>query len=186
MNSDQNNHVRESDDFDTEIIMMIERKAFGSEVEPQLVLDLLDDQSAKPILSLLAFKDEVPVGHILFTKALIESNEPSPFTYILAPIAVRPEYQGQGIGSSLVEEGLKRLHEMGAELVFVLGHERYYPRFGFVPNASGFGFMPPYTLQPHQSNAWMVQSLNSKGLEEYPKGRIVCANAMDKPEYWYE
>jgi putative acetyltransferase len=56
----------------------------------------------------------------------------------LAPVAVLPSRQGQGIGTMLVEAGLERLRAAGAPAVVVVGDPHYYPRFGFVP-ASGFG-----------------------------------------------
>ena len=48
-------------------------------------------------------------------------------------MAVLPEYQGRGIGSQLVEEGLRRARQLGHGAVIVLGHEWFYPRFGFQP-----------------------------------------------------
>ena len=51
----------------------------------------------------------------------------------LAPMAVAPEHQRQGVGSALVERGLALLRERGCPFVIVLGHPTYYPRFGFVP-----------------------------------------------------
>ena len=51
----------------------------------------------------------------------------------LAPMAVLPERQRQGIGSELVETGLAELRERDCPFVIVLGHPEYYPRFGFEP-----------------------------------------------------
>jgi putative acetyltransferase len=51
----------------------------------------------------------------------------------LAPMAVLPEYQKQGVGSSLVRDGLVEVHRTGFNIVVVLGHPDYYPRFGFFP-----------------------------------------------------
>ena len=62
--------IREALDSDLNDVLSVESLAFGQEQEAKLVRDLVSDPSAKPILSLLAFKDNVAVGHILFTTAI--------------------------------------------------------------------------------------------------------------------
>lgn len=97
--------------------------------------DLVDAlrANARPYVSLVAVVDELVVGHIFFSPVSIES-ENSAFTAMgLAPMAVLPEYQNQGIGSQLVREGLKECERLGEDIVVVLGHPNYYPRFGFAP-----------------------------------------------------
>ena len=59
-------------------------------------------------------------------------------TLALAPMAVLPEHQREGIGSKLIEAGTQKLKEAGYPFIIVLGHANFYPRFGFKP-ASGFG-----------------------------------------------
>jgi len=54
-------------------------------------------------------------------------------TISLAPVAVRPEFQKQGIGGELIREGLKVCLQLGYDSVIVLGHPEYYPKFGFEP-----------------------------------------------------
>ncbi|WP_328276957.1 N-acetyltransferase [Paenibacillus chibensis] len=51
----------------------------------------------------------------------------------LAPLAVSPEHQKQGIGKRLMQEGLKRCQNLGYSLVLLIGHPEYYPKFGFKP-----------------------------------------------------
>lgn len=65
-----------------------------------------------------------------------------PLFYILAPLAVVPSCQKQGVGGLLIAEGLQLLRERGAKLVFVLGHKEYYPRHGFIPGAENWDFRP--------------------------------------------
>ena len=64
---------------------------------------------------------------------------------ILAPLAVVPDAQGQGIGGALIEHGLSLLQRSGVGLVFVLGHPGYYPRHGFEP-AGRLGFDAPFPI----------------------------------------
>ncbi|WP_201026082.1 GNAT family N-acetyltransferase [Mastigocoleus testarum] len=67
--------IREASNSDLEDVLLVERLAFGEEEEAELVKNLLSDRSAYPILSLLAFQDDRPVGHILFTKAHLRNNQ---------------------------------------------------------------------------------------------------------------
>lgn len=208
MNS-KNIQIREAKKSDFDDVMKIEKEAFGQEDEAELVSQLLEDKSAEPVISLLAFKDDEAAGHILFTRATFEANEHSPSgsqsttpliapttapstapsippsIYILAPLAVKPEYQRQGIGGMLINAGLKKLKEIGVEMVFVLGHMDYYPRYGFIPDAGSLGFATPYPIPDEHADAWMVQALTSEGLSKVT-GKMVCADALNKPEYWIE
>ena len=178
--------VRENEINDFNEIMEVEERAFGNVKEAKLTADLLKDKTAEPILSLLAFDNDKAVGYILFTRVYInEMTKTQPLAYILAPLAILPEYQKQGIGGLLINEGLKRLKEKGSEMVFVLGHMKYYPKFGFIPDAKKIGFSAPYPIPEKHANAWMVQSLNADGFI-LGKGRVVCADGLNKSEHWRE
>ena len=129
---------------DHSFVRLVNELAFGRSNEADLV-DALRAH-AHPCISLVAVVDEqvalesdkLPayrsiVGHIFFSPVSIET-ESGDFTAMgLAPMAVLPEQQNQGIGSQLVREGLKECLRLGENIVVVLGHPNYYPRFGFVP-----------------------------------------------------
>lgn len=181
----ENIKIRETDCNDFEDIMDVEEKAFGSVKEAKLTADLLNDNSAKPMLSLLAFHEQKAIGHILFTRAFINKKNQEPMAHILAPLAVIPEYQKKGIGGMLTKEGLRRLKKIGSEVVFVLGHIEYYPKHGFIPDANKLGFPAPYPIPDEFANAWMVQSLGNIKLESY-NGIVICSDQLDKPEHWRE
>lgn len=83
------------------------------------------------LLSLIAFKYDELAGHILFSTLDVAVDGRKVKAVALAPMSVSPKYQNKGVGAALVIEGLKRLVERGLEAVIVLGHPRYYPRFGF-------------------------------------------------------
>jgi len=83
------------------------------------------------LLSLVAELDRGIVGHILFSRMAIESPGGPVAAVALAPVAVLPGYQRRGIGGRLIRHGLELLRERGEEIVLVLGHPDYYPRFGF-------------------------------------------------------
>ncbi|HEY7180006.1 MAG TPA: N-acetyltransferase [Blastocatellia bacterium] len=135
--------VRPEKPEDVPAIRVVNEQAFGRPAEADLV-DALR-RNGKATLSLVAEDNACIVGHILFSPVTIQSNETELIGIGLAPLAVIPERQNQGIGSMLVEEGLKRLREAGHRLVVVLGHPNYYPRFGFVP-ASSFNVKSEYDV----------------------------------------
>lgn len=105
--------------------------AFGREAEARLVEALRAAPDSIPELSLVARLDGVIVGHILFSPIHIETVDGDIPAISLAPVAVLPEHQNQGIGSALVRRGLETCRALGHRIVIVLGHPGYYPRFGF-------------------------------------------------------
>ncbi|MDV7137968.1 N-acetyltransferase [Maribacter sp. TH_r10] len=185
MTTSEDINIRETDIGDLERIIEVETLAFGSDIEAKLVSKLLSDKSAEPIVSLLAFNADEAVGHIFFSRAYFDNAPNQPLIYILAPLAVKPTFQRKGIGGILIKKGLEILKEKNAELVFVLGHKKYYPKYGFIPDAGKLGFAAPYPIPNKDADAWMVQSLNPKGFEN-EHGKIRCADELNKPELWKE
>ena len=123
--------IRKETPGDTLAVRYINKQAFGRDVEPDLI-DKLRTRRAS-VLSLVAVQENRVVGHILFTPVTIESESSSATAVALGPMSVLPEYQRQGIGSQLVRTGLEELKTDKHEIVVVLGHPEYYPRFGFSP-----------------------------------------------------
>jgi putative acetyltransferase len=121
--------VRPEKPEDLETIRQVNRRAFGKEDEARLVDALRDGGYAR--LSLVAEEDGRVVGHILFSDLPIVKQAGTLHALALAPLAVLPEFQRQGIGSRLVRAGLRSCAEAGHKVVVVLGHPDYYPRFGF-------------------------------------------------------
>lgn len=159
------------------------RAAFGSDEEAGLAQDLLNDPRAQPTLSLLATQGNRAVGHILFTRAVI-GGAPELTASILAPLAVTPDAQKRGIGGKLIRHGLQFLAKTSVDLVFVRGYPEYYRRHGFQP-AGRLGFAAPYPIPAQYREAWMVQALRPGVIGKY-SGVVICAAAMDRPEYWRE
>ena len=174
--------IGEASNSDLQDILSVERAAFGQDDEAELVRNLLDDPSAQPLLSLLARVNERPVGHVLFTSVRIDDAPHPVSAAILAPLAVVPDAQRQGVGGFLIEQGMNLLSDRGVGLVFVAGHPDYYPRHGFEP-AAPHGFSPPFPMPPEFEDAWMVRALR-EGLIGSIRGGVVCADALHKPEYW--
>ncbi|AFY40472.1 GCN5-related N-acetyltransferase [[Leptolyngbya] sp. PCC 7376] len=180
--------IREATDSDLPQILELAIAAFGETEGPEiteLISALLSDPTAHPLLSLVAVKEQMVVGHILFTKAQLEPEPSEPISAsILAPLAVLPQYQKQGIGGQLIQTGLEKLKAIGVQLVFVLGHPSYYPRSGFAP-AGIQGFEATYPIAPKNAEAWMVQVLQPDIIGRI-QGRVVCADTLNNPKYWVE
>ena len=94
----------------------------------QFVIEAL--RAAKALtVSLVAELDGRVVGHIAFSPLTISDGTRN--WYGLGPVSVLPEYQRQGIGKALIEEGLSQLKTLDAKGVCLVGHPDYYTKFGF-------------------------------------------------------
>lgn len=124
--------IRPEEPRDWQEIHALIEAAFGQKAEADLVQRLRRDGDL--VLSLTA-DDGNPVGHIAFSRLALPET-PFARTCALAPLAVSPQRQRQGIGSALVREGLARLAQGGMDLVLVLGEPDYYGRFGFTPDSA--------------------------------------------------
>jgi predicted N-acetyltransferase YhbS len=179
--------IRKSTEADIPHIASVHMRAFGEQQGKEiarLVHELFDDPTARPILSLVACDTGQITGNVLFTKVTVVPAPLLTNARILAPLGVVPEAQGSGCGSMLVLEGLRLLQKAGVELVFVLGHPEYYPRFCFTP-AGVLGFEAPYPIPPDSAAAWMVQELRP-GVIGTVHGTVQCADALNRPEHWRE
>jgi putative acetyltransferase len=130
--------------------------AFGQPAEADLVEKLR--AACGEALSLVAVADGV-VGHILFTPVVVESAARRVVGMGLAPMAVLPDRQRQGIGSQLVQRGIDSLRECGCPFVVVVGHPEYYPRFGFA-RASAHDLVSQWEGMPDA--AFMVLILDER------------------------
>ncbi len=121
--------IREEAPADHIAVRELNRLAFGQDDEANLVDALRAGGYTR--LSLVAERDGTVVGHLLFSRLPIETSNGVVEALALAPAAVRPDRQRQGIGSQLIRDGLMMCRQRGHRIVVVLGHAEYYPRFGF-------------------------------------------------------
>lgn len=180
-------HIRPAEAADAAPIHDLMQAAFGAaegQEIAELVASLLADVTAEPRLSLVAAHDAAVVGHVLFTRADVESPEGRVRGSILAPLAVLPDYQSRGIGGRLIAKGVARLQATDATLLFVLGDPGYYCRHGFRP-AAGMGLQAPYPMPAEQADAWMVQPLRP-GHAGRVRGGVACAASLMDPRHWRE
>lgn len=124
-------HIRPEHDDDVQAIHDVVEAAFGGLDECDLIQRLRDDGLVE--VSLVAVEDGEIVGHILFsTLEITDSERKHPVRAVaLAPLAVAPTHQGLGIGSELVRQGIEKCKELDLDAIVVVGHAKYYARFGF-------------------------------------------------------
>lgn len=151
--------IRNECDSDQSSIWKLNQLAFGGDDEAALVDALRDGEFV--VVSLIASLDREVVGHILFSPLTILTDNGAVDAVSLAPMAVLPKCQQQGIGSKLVNAGLKACREQGHKIAVVLGHPQFYPRFGFCADLA----------QPLESpfgggEAWMAMELVPGALNE--------------------
>ncbi|RZT23872.1 GNAT family N-acetyltransferase [Fictibacillus sp. BK138] len=166
--------IRAERNGDQEAIRQINDAAFKGDNESRLVDAIRKSELFVPELSLVAETDGELIGHILFSIVHIQSGDVEIPTVALAPMAVVPEHQNKGVGSLLVEEGLKRAEDQGFKHVVVLGHPDFYPKFGFV-RASTKGIEAPF---PVPDEVFMAKEIKVGSLHQII-GKIVYPPAFD-------
>ena len=129
MSAEDRVRLRRERAADRAAIHAVHVAAFGRADEGDLV-DRLRHEGAV-LASFLAEDEGLIVGHVLFSRILLETGDDSLTAVALAPMAVVPTHQRGGIGGRLIRHGLDWLRRRGEKVVTVLGHVDYYPRFGF-------------------------------------------------------
>lgn len=160
--------IRPEQIVDYEQIAEVNRLAFGRETEARLVERLRDAPEYHPELSLVAVDGNQIIGHILFSLIAIDSHKGWIPALALAPLAVIPNRQYQGVGSALVEQGIQVCYKLGHRIIVVLGHADYYPHFGF-QRASKFEIYCSFAVP---DEAFMVLGLGPNALKDV-KGTVV-------------
>ena len=145
--------IRKETPADIPAIHFVVRNAFDKDGEPLLVRDLRESGSL--CLSLVAADGDAIIGHIAFSPMSFDG------TAGLAPLAVTPAQQHQGIGRALVMAGIAEMKSLGFGALFVLGSEKYYPRFGFKP-AKQFDIRCVY---PDSENHFFAMELKPGALD---------------------
>ncbi len=154
--------IRPETSGDIPQIREILKSAFGQDAESRLVDLLRQSPHFIPELSLVAEADGRVIGHILFSRIkIVDDNWHPSDSLALAPMAVEPGFQRQGVGGLLIRAGLEKARQLGYRSVVVLGHSEYYPRFGF-SRADRWGIKTAFPVPPENL---MAIELVENGLE---------------------
>jgi len=175
-------NIRIATSLDRDDIIKVYLSAFPEgekNIVSKLAVDLLVESAMPQTLSLVAENDNVIVGHVAFSPVIIKNDDKFQ-GYILAPLAVTPAYQQQGIGSKLVKSGIETLAKNGVNILFVYGDPKYYCRFGFSSDNAN-KFVPQHKLQ--YPFGWLTNVLTPFSMENLPSD-IVCVAALNDQELW--
>lgn len=167
--------IRDSQPTDTDALFEMYPKVFPEEDLIPVLRDLLAIE--ENVFSLDAVRNGVVIGHVGFS--ICGVNEHAGRVGMLAPLAVHPDQQRQGVGSALVLNGFERLKNIGIDHAYVLGDPEYYGRFGFKADGK---VAPPYKLPTEWEQAWQSVSLS----DDAPNmnGKIVVPEFWRHPHLW--
>ncbi len=159
--------LRKEQEKDYKAVFELIEKAFQKEVhsdhrEQYLVERLRKSDAFIPGLSIVAELDGKIVGHILLSKIKIKNKTKTFHSLALAPVSVHPEFQGKGIGEKLILESHQIAKELGYKSIILLGHEQYYPKFGY-KRADKYGIEIPFDAPPENC---LVIELIENGLKD--------------------
>lgn len=143
----------------------------------KLTRDLLEKTEKNDLIVFVATIAAEIKGAIIVTRMPSEEENE---IFLLAPVAVQTESQGQGIGQRLIDYGIKELRKNGAKVLVTYGDPSFYSRVGFLPVNEGM-IEPPFPLS--QPEGWLAQSLNEKEILKRV-GKCSCVPAFDNPNYW--
>ncbi|MBL1219959.1 N-acetyltransferase [Chryseobacterium sp. L7] len=169
--------IRQEEEKDHQKVFQLTEEAFrnmehSDHQEHFLVERLRKSEAFIPELSLVAETENGEIaGHILFTKLQIQNDAETFESLALAPVSVHPEFQNRGIGGQLILRGHAIAKELGYSSVILIGHENYYPKFGY-EKTSNFGISFPFDIP--EINGMAVELVkdglkNIKGIVKYPK-----------------
>ena len=167
--------IRDSNTNDIDAIASMYPLAFPDEDLVPLVRDLL--RTPEIALSFVATVDDQIVGNVIFTTCGVEGSDIK--ASMLAPLAVTPAHQKQGVGTALVRAGLQRLRDQQCGIVLVLGDPAYYSRHGFETESR---VQPPYPLPAEYYSAWQSQYLSDERISE--AGKLALPAQWLDPALW--
>lgn len=162
--------IRKESENDYKYVYKVNKEAFLRDNESELVEKIRLGDNYINDLSLVAIVKNEIVGHIMLSKIEISGKENLDIL-TLAPMSVIPNYQKIGIGSKLIESAIEKAKELGYKAIIVLGHENYYPKFGFEV-AALYDIYPPFDVP---DDVFMIKILDKTIIDQlggqvlYPK-----------------
>lgn len=144
----------------------------------KLVQDLFAKTKSEDLFVFSAWDGGAPVGCIFFTPLIFDREARRVF--LLSPVAVATDRQGQGIGQTLLNHGLKQLRANGIDVAMTYGDPNYYSKVGFAQISEDQARAP---LKLNHPEGWLAQSLTDRPLTPL-QGASTCVEALNSPDYW--
>lgn len=174
--------IRPENPQDFAAVADINIQAFGRNEEAVIVALLRQRPSYTPKFSLVAEEKGQLLGHALFTPCQVVYAGALRRMIILAPIAVHPNAQKQGVGAALIREGHRIAQTEGFEAAMLLGHPTYYPRFGYETGVFGASSVSVSDFEENQleSRAPLASDMPAlMALWEHEEGQVEFAIRPD-------
>jgi putative acetyltransferase len=165
-----------------QVIALFKRVFSDSEgpAEGQVISDFVTEliaTDAADLYGFVAIESDQVIAAIFFSRMrFAEAVE----AFILSPVAVDTDHQGEGVGQQLIRFGIDYLKQQGVELVLTYGDPDFYAKVGFEPISEQ---LIPAPLELSQPMGWLGQSLTVQGLRAL-KGPSHCVEALNKPALW--
>lgn len=143
----------------------------------QLVSDLIATTAPEDLIGCVAVDENKVLGTIFFSRFQLPTLMSA---FLLSPVAIATEQQGQGLGQRLIQFGLAHLKEMGAEVAITYGDPNFYSKVGFHHISEAIIQAPVPLSHPE---GWLAQSLTGRPIRHHI-GATQCAKALQNPQYW--
>ncbi len=169
-----------------ELVDLFERTFTDSEgaAEGRLVGDLVRQllETTPPedlrLFTIDSATESVPIAAAIFTRLVYEDDARRVF--LLSPVAVRTEKQGQGMGKALLSESLQALKEEGVNIVATYGDPAFYGQVGFMSVAT---HTMPSPFELSQPVGWLAVALDGRPIQPLA-GAVRCVEALNRPDVW--
>lgn len=156
-------NIRPETKQDKESIYKINCEAFGTDIEAKIVDALRDSGQLK--LSMVAEDHGNIIGHIAYSPMTFPDARIAVNAVALAPMSVAPAFQRKGVGSRLINISVEELKRSNVDIIFLIGHPEYYPKFGFQPAFSTLGVKSNFEDVPDDAFMYLKISENPFKLE---------------------
>ena len=174
--------IRTATRDDADAVRSVHLAAFPEgerELISEVAVDMLCETATPAVLSLVAEVDETIIGHVAFSP-VTSLGTTDHLGYILAPLAVTPTNQKQGVASQLIKSGVHHILEVGSGVLLLYGDPDFYGRFGFGAERAEC-YTPPYRLQ--YPFGWQGMALGDFDFPSSPIN-ISCVSSLSHPVLW--
>ncbi len=161
-----------------------EKEVFSDHKEHFLVERIRHSAHFIPELSIVAELNGIIAGYILLSTIKIKNDLSAQEALALAPVAVLPDYHRKGIGTALIQYAHQKARALKFDVIIVLGHESYYPKFGY-KMARQFGIKLPFDVP--DENCMLIELTDGalakvSGTVEYPQVFYEESNVINRCE----